>query len=99
MGQLEAVELDDGTRLACGGMLVATTLHQRSDPAARLGVGFAAANPMTAAAVEIDMRHRTTVPGVYAAGDITPGPPSVSRAIAQGTFAGAMIVAGLTGAI
>jgi thioredoxin reductase len=96
---LEAIELADGTHRPCGGMLVTTTLHQRSDLAARLGVGFAAANPMTAEAVEIDMQQRTTVPGIYAAGDITPGPPSVSRAIAQGTFAGAMIVAGLTGAI
>lgn len=53
---------------------------------------------MTTEAVEIDMQHRTSVPGVYAAGDITVGPPSVSRAIAQGALAGAMIVAGLTGA-
>lgn len=95
---LEAIELADGTLLECGGMLVATTLHQRSELAARLGVAFAAANPMTAEAIEIDMQHRTTMPGIYAAGDITAGPPSVSRAIAQGAFAGAMIVAGLTGA-
>ncbi|HYZ80796.1 MAG TPA: NAD(P)/FAD-dependent oxidoreductase [Solirubrobacteraceae bacterium] len=97
--ELEAIELADGTHLACGGMLVATTLHQRSDLAARLGIAFAAANPMTAEAIEIDMQHRTTVPGIYAAGDITAGPPSVARAIAQGNFAGAMIVAGLTGSV
>lgn len=97
--EMETVELADGTHLDCGGVLVAATLHQRSDLAARLGVSFAPANPMTAEAVEIDMQHRTSVPGVYAAGDTTPGPPSVSRAIAQGAFAGAMIVGGLTGAM
>ena len=31
--------------------------------------------------------------------DITPGPPSVSRAVARGGMAAAMIVAGLTGAL
>jgi thioredoxin reductase len=97
--ELEAVELADGTHLDCGGVLVAATLHQRSDLVARLGVAFAAANPMTADAVEIDMQHRTSVPGVYAAGDITAGPPSVPRAVAHGAFAGAMIVGGLTGAL
>jgi thioredoxin reductase len=96
--ELETVELADGTRLECGGVLIATTLHQRSDLVARLGVAFAPANPMSAEALEIDMQHRTSVPGVYAAGDITVGPPSVPRAVAQGAFAGAMIVAGLTGA-
>jgi thioredoxin reductase len=96
--ELETVELSDGTHLECGGVLIVTTLHQRSNLAARLGVAFAAPNPMTTEAVEIDMQHRTSVPGVYAAGDITVGPPSVSRAIAQGALAGAMIVAGLTGA-
>ena len=97
--ELETVELADGTQLDCGGVLVVTTLHQRSDLIARLGVAFAAPNPMTAEAVEIDMQHRTNVPGVYAAGDITTGLPSVSRAIADGAFAGAMIVGGLTGAL
>jgi thioredoxin reductase len=97
--ELDAVELADGTLLECGGVLVATTLHQRSALAAQLGVAFAAAGPLSADAVEIDMQHRTSRPGVYAAGDLTPGAPSVARAVAQGGLAGAMIVAGLTGAI
>jgi len=35
------------------------------------------------------------VPGVYAAGDVTAGPPSVARAVAADNFAGAMIVMSL----
>jgi thioredoxin reductase len=97
--ELETIELVDGTHLERGGVLVGTTLHQRSDLAARLGVGFAAATPLTAEAVAIDGQHRTNVAGVYAAGDITSGPPSVSRAMAQGGFAAAMIVSGLPGAM
>ena len=97
--ELETIELADGTHVECGGVLVGTTLHQRSDLAGRLGVGFAAATPLTAEAVAIDGQHRTNVAGVYAAGDITSGPPSVSRAMAQGGFAAAMIVSGLTGAM
>ena len=96
--ELETVELADGTHLDCGGVLVVTTLHQRSDLVTRLGVAFAAANPLTSEAVEIDMQHRTSVPGIYAAGDITAGPPSVSRAIAHGALAGAMIIGGITDA-
>jgi thioredoxin reductase len=97
--ELEAVELADGSQLDCGGLLVAATLHQRSNLAERLGVAFAAPDPMMSDAVEIDMQHRTNVPGVYAAGDITTGPPSVSRAIAHGAFAAAMIVGSLSGAL
>jgi thioredoxin reductase len=96
---LEAVEFADGPSLDCGGLLVATTLHQRDGLVQRLGVAYAPANPMTAEAVEVDFMHRTSLEGVAAAGDIVAGPPSVSRAIAGGGMAGAMIVAGLTGAI
>jgi thioredoxin reductase len=35
---------------------------------------------------------RTTVPGVWAAGDLTPPAPSVANAIASGSTAAAMIV-------
>jgi thioredoxin reductase len=35
------------------------------------------------------------VPGVYAAGDVAAGPPSVARAVAAGNFAGAMVVMSL----
>ncbi len=38
---LEAVRFADGGRRECRGMLVATTLHQRSDLARRLGVAYA----------------------------------------------------------
>jgi thioredoxin reductase len=94
---LERIALADASSLPCHGLLIGTTLHQRTDLAARLGVAFAPASPMTAEAIEIDAQHHTSLPGVYAAGDVTAGPPSVPRAVAQGAFAGAMIVGSLTG--
>ena len=96
---LEAVEFSAGASLAVNGVLVATTLHQRNALVRELGVAFADANPMTEEAIEIDFMHRTSVAGVSAAGDITVGPPSVTRAIAAGGFAAAMVVGGLTGAM
>ncbi len=92
---LESIELADGASLPCGGVLVASTLHQRDSLAAGLGVEFAEPNPMTTEAIAIDATHLTSVAGVYAAGDVCPGPPSVSRALAAGHFAAAMIVASL----
>ena len=80
-------------------MLVATTLHQRNGLARELGVVFAAPNPMTEDAIEVDFMHRTSVEGIFAAGDITAGPPSITRAIAGGGLAAAMVVGGLTGAM
>jgi thioredoxin reductase len=96
---LDALELAEGGELPCGGVLVGATLHQRSGLAAALGLAFAPPGPMTGEAVEIDGRHRTSVPGIFAAGDITPGPPSVSRAVAHGTLSAATIVGELTGAV
>ena len=95
-GSLEAVRFADGEERACGGILVATTLHQRSELPAQLGVAYAPADPLTAEGIEVDGQHRTNVPGVYAAGDVVAGPPAVARAVAAGNFAAAMIVMGLT---
>jgi thioredoxin reductase len=92
---LEAVRFDDGEERVCRGMLVATHLHQRSDLARRLGVAFAPADPLSAEGLALDPQYQTSVPGVYAAGDVAAWPPSVARAVAAGNFAGAMVVMSL----
>jgi thioredoxin reductase len=91
-----AVVLEDGSERECGGLLVPVTLYQRSSLAADLGASFEEPNPMTAEALTVDFTLQTTAPGVYAAGDVTPGPPSVPKSIQQGAWAAAMIVRDLT---
>lgn len=39
----------------------------------------------------VDERMMTSVPGVYAAGDIAAFPSMVARAVADGSLAGAMV--------
>jgi thioredoxin reductase len=94
-GELAAVRFVDGSRLARRGVLVAATLHQRSDLAAQLGVAAAPPGPVAVDAVEIDPFHRTSVPGVFAAGDLSPQMPQVAAAIAAGSLAAAAVVQSL----
>ncbi len=86
-GKLAAIEFEDGETLPRSALLVAVTFHQRSDLAEQLGVavtdqGF----------LEVDGFLATTVPGVYAAGDLSSQPQSVATAIASGFLAAAMVV-------
>ncbi len=86
-GKLTAIEFEDGETLPRTALLVAVTFHQRSDLAEQLGVtvtdqGF----------LEVDGTLATTVPGVYAAGDLSSQPQSVATAIASGFLAAAMVV-------
>ncbi|ADT98886.1 MULTISPECIES: NAD(P)/FAD-dependent oxidoreductase [Mycolicibacterium] len=92
-GQLAQVVFADGSGIARSGLLIATTLHQRSSLAAELGVAFAAPSPVTAEAVDVDAMYRTTVPGVFAAGDVSARMPQVAAAIAAGSGAAASVVA------
>ena len=91
-GQLERIVLDRGEPLERDAVFIATVLHQRSDLAARLGCAL-----LPDGCVEVDELARTSVPGVYAAGDMAhraalPMPfAAVSWASASGTLAGAML--------
>lgn len=87
---LHEVELADGVRRPCEGLLVAATLHQRGPVAAMLGLETVA-GPMADALV-VDGRQRTGVPGVFAAGDAASQMPSVAAAIAAGSLAAASVV-------
>jgi thioredoxin reductase len=93
--ELAAVKFADGTELARSGVLVATTLHQRSDLAAQLGVRAAPPGPVVVDAVEVDPFHRTSVPGVFAAGDVSAQMPQVAAAIAAGSLSAVAVVQSL----
>jgi thioredoxin reductase len=94
-GELVAVEFTDGTRLARDGLLVAATLHQRSRLAEQLGAGFAPPTPLGQESLDVDALWRTTVPGVFAAGDVSAQMPQVASAIAAGSQASAAVVQSL----
>lgn len=94
-GELTAVVFTDGSRLARRGMLVATTLHQRSPLAEQLGVEFGGPSPVAVDPVAVDALYRTSTPGVFAAGDLSAQMPQVATAIASGSLAAAAVVQSL----
>jgi thioredoxin reductase len=89
---LTAIAFEDGSERPCGGLLVPITMHQRSGIARQLGAATVERQPMTPDAIEVDELAKTSVPGLYAAGDVTVQMPSVANAIAAGSKAAAMIV-------
>ncbi|MYM91472.1 FAD-dependent oxidoreductase, partial [Rugamonas sp. FT82W] len=65
--------------------------HPRNKPSASLheSLGLATVATPLGIAVKVDERRETSMPGIYAAGDLAnPGMPSVTTAIAQGATAG-----------
>ncbi|MBP2451448.1 bifunctional NAD(P)/FAD-dependent oxidoreductase/class I SAM-dependent methyltransferase [Mycolicibacterium lutetiense] len=95
-GELAAVEFTDGARLARRGALVAATLHQRSLLATHLGA-VSAPGPIAVDALVVDAFARTSVPGLFAAGDLGAQMPQVATAVASGSQAGAAVVQYLLG--
>ena len=97
-GRLERIVLAGGPPLARDVVFIATELRQRSDLAGRLGCAL-----LPDGCVEVDEQARTSVPGVYAAGDMAhratmPRPfAAVVGAAAAGALAGAMLDQDLLG--
>lgn len=94
-GSLSAVVFDDGSELALDALLVHASLHQRSPLATQLGVELAS-SPLSEELIVVDSIFRTSVAGVFAAGDVCGAMPSVATAIAGGSTAAASIVRELT---
>lgn len=94
-GDLEAVVFADGSRLPRNGLLVATTLHQRSALAEQLGAAAAKPTPLAQNPVQVDAFYRTSAQGVFAAGDVVAQMPQVAIAVASGSAAAAAVVQGL----
>ena len=89
---LTAVLFADGSERACGGLLVPVTLHQRGGLGAQLGAAAAEPDQLVADGLRVDAGYRTSVPGLWAAGDLTGAPPSVAGVVAAGSWAAATIV-------
>jgi thioredoxin reductase len=90
--ELRGVRLADGTRVECA--LAFFTIEHRpvNDLAVQLGCELDAEGY-----VVVDAEGETSVPGVYAAGDLTPGVQLVPVAAAEGTVAGISAAMSLRG--
>ena len=82
-GALEAVVLRSGRRLRCELGFFSVAHHPVNDLAQQLGCELEAIG-----CIVVDAHGETSVPGVYAAGDITPGVQLVATAVADGATAG-----------
>jgi thioredoxin reductase (NADPH) len=82
---VEAVVLDDGSRLEASGVFIELGAKGAIELAAGLGVGLDAE---TFRYVEADKKQATNLPGVYAAGDITGPPWQMAKAVGEGCVAG-----------
>jgi thioredoxin reductase len=92
-GALELVRLRDGGAVACELAFFSIAHHPRTDLARQLGCDLDADGY-----VVVDADLATTVPGVYAAGDVTPGMQLVQAAAGQGAVAGTACVMSLRSA-
>lgn len=86
-GHIEALHLADGARVPRAALYLATRAAPASDLAARLGCRMieGAYGPYVA----VDMMQQTSVPGVFAAGDLTRPAYNAPAAAADGARAGA----------
>lgn len=91
-GDLQGVRLRGGAVLACQLAFFSIAHHPRTDLATQLGCRLTGEG-----CIEVDDRGLTSVPGVYAAGDVTPGMQLVQVAAAEGTVAGVACALSLQG--
>jgi thioredoxin reductase len=85
-GRLAAIVFQDGSELPRTGLLAAPQMERRTELAASLGAAVAAHGGL-----DVDAAGKTTVPRVYAAGDVSSLFPQLSGAIAAGGFVAAVI--------
>ncbi|MDF2830528.1 MAG: FAD-dependent pyridine nucleotide-disulfide oxidoreductase [Mycobacterium sp.] len=93
-GRLTHVVFTDGDRLERDGLLVEAPLSQRSRLSEMLGVQSASSQP-SPDAVHVDKMHRSSVPTVFAAGDVCTKQPHLADAISAGSQAAMIIVQSL----
>jgi thioredoxin reductase len=90
-GGLRCVEFSDGSYLEREALFLHAPQEQRSPLAAELG-----ARITSKGAIWVDKNAQTTVAGLYAAGDIVPGPQQALLAAAAGNKAGMCLNEALT---
>ncbi|WP_217275266.1 NAD(P)/FAD-dependent oxidoreductase [Hymenobacter sp. BRD128] len=90
-GTLRCVEFADGTYLERTALFMHAPQEQRSPLAAELG-----ARLTSKGAIWVDKNAQTSVPGLYAAGDMVPGQQQAMLAAAEGNKAGICLNEALT---
>ena len=86
-GRITTVDLEGGRNVAVDILFA----HPRNKPSASLheSLGLATVDTPTGIVLKVDERRQTSMPGIYAAGDLTtPFLPSVTQASSQGAMAG-----------
>jgi thioredoxin reductase len=91
-GELEGIRLADGTRVPASMVFFSIEHHPVVDLARTVGCALTPEG-----LIETDPDGATCVPGIYAAGDVTPGMQLVSVAAAQGAVAGIACAMSLRG--
>ncbi|MBI4798161.1 MAG: FAD-dependent oxidoreductase [Desulfarculus sp.] len=84
-GQVQALDLDDGTSLAVAGVFIELGAKGAVELAGGLGVLL---DSETFKYIATDKRQATNLPGVFAAGDITGPPWQMAKAVGEGCVAG-----------
>jgi thioredoxin reductase len=82
-GVLQAVLCRDGSELLCDAVLVPALLRRRGALPEQLGLALTEGG-----FVAVDGQARTSLPGVYAAGDLAVAPQQVAIALGSGHLAG-----------
>ena len=90
-GDLRCIEFDDGSQLERAALFLHAPQHQRTSLAEDLG-----ARLNSRGAVWVDSHQQTSIPGLYAAGDTTPGTQQALLAAADGNRAAIVINESLT---
>ncbi len=90
-GRVVAVELVGGERVDADAVAIGPRFHVRTEPFASLGLHPVPHPNGLGDVVEVDEMGATTVPGLYAAGNVTDPSQQVLQAAAAGSRTGAMI--------
>jgi len=90
-GHVAAVELTDGDRIDADAVVIGPRFRARAEPFASLGLKPAEHPTGLGDFVETDPTGETTVPGLYAAGNVTDPSQQVLQAAADGSRVGGVI--------
>ncbi len=90
-GRVTSVEVTDGSRIAADAVVVGGRFRVRADIFASLGITTAEHLSGLGDFVETDPSGATSVPGLYAAGNVSDPSQQVLQAAAQGSWVGGMI--------
>lgn len=90
-GEVSGVELADGRFLAADAVVVGSRFRARADVLAGLGLATTPHPTGAGDVLDVDPRGETSVPGVYAAGNVTDPSLQVLPSATRGSQVGAMI--------